>query len=377
MLSDRCEAPDARPYRRSQSSPSARQMRALRDMLVRAERPLVIVGGGDWSQPAAQDITAFVQINGLPTAASFRMQDVVNNHLDVYVGALGVGGNSQLIQRIKDADVLLVVGDRLSEMSTDDYRVLDVPRPKQTLIHVYPDPGELGRVYQPALAIVSGMSEFSSAARHLPPVGSSTRQAWLRDARADYERYIEPQPARVPLDLAAVMTHVSERLPNDAIVTNGAGQYATWCHRYLQFTTFRTQVAPTNGTMGYGTPAAIAAKLVFPTRTVACFAGDGCFLMNGQELATAVQYRLPIVFVVINNHSLGSIRMHQERLFPGRRIATDLINPDFPDLARAFGAYGEAVSRTADFPAALERALSADRPALLELRTNDGATPRS
>jgi acetolactate synthase I/II/III large subunit len=274
--------------------------------------------------------------------------------------------------------VLLVVGDRLSEMVTDDYRLLTVPTPHQTLIHVFPEPSELGRVYQLHLAILSGMNEFAAAARDLPPLEATRWTTWASEARADYLTYLQHGPMPGPLDLGAVFAHLRERLPRDTIITNGAGNYTAWCHRFLQFSTYRSQVAPVNGTMGYGVPAAVAAKAQHPTRTVVAFAGDGCFLMNGQELATAMQYGLNIIVIVINNSMYGTIRMHQEQRYPNRVIGTGLGNPDFAQYARAFGAHGEVVTQTEEFAPALERALNAQVPALLELRIDpDAITPRT
>jgi acetolactate synthase-1/2/3 large subunit len=369
---------DAVLSQRVQAHPGAAQLATMQRLLAGAERPLLLVGGGDWSAGASEDIRAFAHANGLPAVASFRAQDILDNYASVYVGALGVGANPALQQRIADTDLLLVVGDRLSEMVTDDYQLLSVPRPRQTLIHVYPEPGELGRVYQPELPILAGMAEFAAAARALSPVDGSRWAEWAAAARSDYERFLRHDPMAGLLDLGDVFAYLRKQLPVDAIITNGAGNYTAWCHRFLQFSTYRTQVAPVNGTMGYGVPAAIAAKIVHPERMVIAFAGDGCFLMNGQELATAVHYDAKIVIIVINNGMYGTIRMHQEQRYPGRAIGTGLSNPDFAQYARAFGAYGEVVTTTEGFAPAFERALEAGRPALLELRIDpDAISPRT
>ncbi len=367
MLAEAVSAADALPFRRAQGSPSSEQIEDLRALLAAAERPLLIVGGGDWSAQAAADMRVAVRANGLPVLASFRAQDIIDNRMPEYIGALGVGGNPALRERVRQADVIVCVGDRLSELPMDDYQLLRVPTPAQTLVHVFPGPDELGRVYQARLPIVSGMPEFAAAMRAMPAVAGARWHAWLADGRAAYERYTQPAPAVDAMDVGAIITHLRERLPADTMITNGAGNYTGLVHRYSQFTAYRTQVAPVNGTMGYGVPAAVACKLLHPERVVVAFAGDGCFLMNGQELATAMQYQLPILIVVINNGKLGTIRMHQERRFPGRVMGSDLVNPDFAALARAFGAHGECVTRTADFPAALERALGAGRAALIEI----------
>jgi acetolactate synthase-1/2/3 large subunit len=369
MQDEQVAVADAAPYQRVQAHPGAAQIAAMRGLLAAAERPLLIVGGGDWSAGAAEDIRAFAQRSRLPAVASFRAQDIVDNRADEYVGALGVGGSPALKERIAQADLLLVAGDRLSEMITDDYQLLSVPRPRQKLIHIFPEPSELGRVYQADLPILAGMAEFAAAARAMPPVDGARWAEWAAAARVDYERYLQHQPAGAALDLGAVFAYLRKRLPRDTIITNGAGNYTAWCHRFLQFSVYRSQVAPINGTMGYGVPAAVAAKLAQPERMVVAFAGDGCFLMNGQELATAMRYELNIIFIVINNAMYGTIRMHQERRFPSREIGTGLVNPDFARYAEAFGAYGEVVTRTSEFAPAFERAAAAGRPALLELRT--------
>lgn len=378
MQDEMVTVPDALPARRVEGSPGADQMNAMRDLLARAERPLLVVGGGDWSIDASDDIRAFARANRLPAVASFRAQDIVDNRAPEYVGALGVGSSPALQRRVTDADLLLVAGDRLSEMVTSDYTLLAVPAPAQTLVHVYPEPAELGRVYQPELPILAGMREFAAAARALPPVDGSRWATWAEDARTDYERSLQHDPMPGPLDLGKVFDYLRRQLPEDAIVTNGAGNYTAWVHRFLQFSVYGTQVAPVVGTMGYGIPAAVACKAVHRERMVIAFAGDGDFLMNGQELATAMLYGLNILIIVINNGMYGTIRMHQEERYPGRVIATGLANPDFAAYAHAFGAYGEVVERTADFAPAFERAVSAGRPGLLDLRIDpDAISPRT
>ena len=378
MLAEPAAVADAARYQRSQAHPGAADLAAMRAILAQAERPLMIVGGGDWSAGAAEDIRAFAAASGLPTVAAFRAQDIVDNQAGCYLGALGVGSSPALAERVKRCDVLLTVGDRMSELDTLDYTLLDVPRPRQRLIHVHPDPAELGRVYQPELAIVAGMREFAAAARAMPALDGAGWAGWLSEARAEYAATLTAAPMPGALDLGAVFAHLRERLPADTIITNGAGNYTGWVHRFWQFAAYRSQLAPVNGTMGYGVPAAVAAKVAQPERTVVAFAGDGCFLMNGQELATAVQHRANIVVLVINNGMYGTIRMHQEQHFPGRTIGTALANPSFVAYAEAFGAYAELVEHTADFAPALERALAAGRPALLELRIDpDAISPRT
>jgi acetolactate synthase I/II/III large subunit len=271
--------------------------------------------------------------------------------------------------------VLLVVGPRLGEMTTSGYTLLEVPRPQQTLVHVHPGAEELGRVYQAELPILAGMEHFAAAVRDLrvdPRWSEATRQA-----RVDYEAWQRHAPMPGPVDLGDCVAQLRERLP-DAIVCNGAGNHTVWVHRFWRFHSYPSQLAPTSGAMGYGIPAAIAAKALHPERDVICFSGDGDFLMSGQELATAVQYDLPVVIIVVDNGMFGTIRMHQERHFPGRVVGTDLVNPDFAAYARAFGAHGETVERTDEFAAALERALESDRPAVLALRIDPEAiTPQT
>ena len=338
----------------------------------------MLLGGGDWSYDACRDIMVFSEANHLPVACSFRCQDLFDNRHPNYIGDLGFGINPALAERITQADLLLAVGPRLGEVSTGGYTLVEVPVPKQRLIHIHPGSEELGRVYNADVMINSGIAEFAAMVRELPPVAQPAWLEWQRAARNDYLLTLEPQPVAGRLDLARIMVFLRERLPQNAIVTNGAGNYSSWLHRFYQYSTFRTQLGPTNGSMGYGLPAAVAAKLVHPERMVVCCAGDGCFMMNGQELVTAVHYNAAIVVIVINNGMYGTIRMHQERRYPGRVIGSDLVNPDFAALARACGAYGEVVITTADFAAAFERAVAINGPALLELRMDpEEITPRT
>jgi acetolactate synthase I/II/III large subunit len=378
LLSEPCDAPDAGPYKVVQAHPGADDLDAVRELLAGAERPLMLVGGGTWSAAASRDVLAFAEANGLPTAAAFRWQDCFDNRHRLYVGEVGIAVNPALARRIQEADVLLVVGPRLGEATTSGYTLVDVPRPHQKLVHVHPGVEELGRVYQADVLVNSGLPQFCAAAAALEPVDGSRWAAWAEAARADYLANIEPLPAPGDVNVSEIVAWLRERLPQDAIVTNGAGNYTVWAHRFYQFSRFRTQLAPTSGAMGYGVPAAVAAKLVHPDRIVVCFSGDGDFLMSGQELATAVQYELPVVILVVNNGMYGTIRMHQERQFPGEVYGTDLVNPDFVAYARAFGAHGALVERTESFEPAFERALESGRPAVLELRVDPEAiTPRA
>jgi acetolactate synthase I/II/III large subunit len=378
MLTDEVDVPDARSHRRVAAAPGAQEMARLRDLLAAATSPMAIVGEGGWTAQAGADVAAFAEAHAVPVAASFRCQDYVDNASPAYAGHAGLGMDPALARRIGEADVLLAIGGRLGEIPSDGYTLVRPPVPTQRLVHVHPDPAELGAVYQPELGIVSGLEAFAAAARALEPAGAEGRADLLQAARGEYERNLrEARDLPGPLQLSAVMTALRERLPPEAIVTNGAGNFSVWAHRYYEFHNYPTQLAPRSGSMGYGVPAAVAAKAVHPDRPVVCLAGDGDFMMTGQELATAVQEELDIVVLVVNNGMYGTIRMHQERRYPGRVVGTDLRNPDFAAYARAFGAHGALVERSEDVAGALDEALSCGRPAVVELRVDPQAiTPR-
>jgi acetolactate synthase-1/2/3 large subunit len=371
MLASETDAADAEAFHVVQPHPSPAQIDVIRRALGRAERPFVLAGGAGWTPRASAGIREFAEANALPVGAAFRRQDAIDNDSPSYVGDVGIGINPKLAARVRETDLLLVVGPRLGEMTTSGYTLVG----EQPLIHVHPGAEELGRVYRPALPILSGMEHFADAVRDLR-VEPGWRE-WTEAARAEYEAWQQSEPMPGTLDLGECIAHLREQAP-DAIVTNGAGNFSAWVHRFWRWHDYPTQLAPTSGALGYGVPAAVAAKAVYPDRTVICFAGDGDFLMNGQELATAMQYDLPIVILVVNNGMYGTIRMHQERHFPGRVVGTDLANPDFAAYARAFGAHGETVTETSGFPAALERALAAGTSALLELQIDPEAiNPRT
>jgi acetolactate synthase-1/2/3 large subunit len=377
VLSEAVDVGDAARFSPARAAPSVEELARVRELLVGAERPLIVVGGGGWSAEAAADLQAFAEASALPVAASFRRQDYIDNTSPSYAGVLTIGHDVSLARRLSEADLLLVIGSRLGDIATRGYTTLQPPRTPQTLVHVHADPDELGRVFQPDLPIVAGSAEFLAGARALEPFDASHRADWTESAHSDFLASLHHKRGPGQLDIGDVMQYLRERLPNDAILTNGAGNYTVWCHRFYSFSRYRTQLAPCSGAMGYGIPAAIAAKVVNPERTVVCVSGDGDFLMSGHELAAAVQEKLPIVVLVVNNGMYGTIRMHQERLFPGRVVGTDLVNPDFAALALAFGAYGEVVVRSEDFPDAFERALAQPRPSLLELRVDrEAITPR-
>ncbi len=373
MLTDEVEVADAGPYRISRGAPSVADMTSFRALLEAAEKPMVILGGGGWSADACADIRAFIEVNDLPVCASFRNQDLLDNRHPNYVGDLGVGVGPALGKRIKECDLVVAIGPRLGEATTGGYTLFDLPVPKQKLIHVHAGAEELGRVYQATLPINSGMANFAAAARAMKPVDGKRWKAGVAAGHAEYLDNIKPGPLPGTVNLGEVIAWLNKRLPDDAIVTNGAGNYAAFLHRFFQYRGFKTQLAPTSGAMGYGVPAAVAAKIAQPNRMVVSLAGDGCFLMNGQEFGTAVQHGANIVVVVVDNGMFGTIRMHQEREYPTRVYGTELKNPDFAAYARAFGGHGETVEATAQFEAAFERALAAAKPAIIHVKTDPEA----
>ncbi len=377
MLVETATVADAAPYRPVETWPGTEAMAALAALLADAERPFLLLGGSGWDGEAVVRIEEFAAANRLPVGCAFRRQDRFDNAHPCYAGDVGIGISPALQRRISEADLLIVLGARLGEMTTGGYTLIDIPMPRQKLVHIHPDPEELGRVYQPTLAINATPRHFARALAGLAPVAAP---AWAADTLAAHESYLawqRPVPSPGAIQMSEVMRWLGGRLPPDAIITNGAGNFATWVHRFHQYRGFATQLAPTSGSMGYGFPAAVAAKLIRPERVVVCVAGDGDFLMTGQELATAVQHRLAVIVLLLNNGMYGTIRMHQERHYPDRVIGTALHNPDFVALARAYGAYGERVERTADFAAAFERAAASAGPAILELMIDPEAiTPR-
>jgi acetolactate synthase-1/2/3 large subunit len=345
---------------------------ALLERLAQAERPVLIVGGPGWSQSVGDAVTAFAERNQIPLAAAFRWQDAVDNASPAYAGYLGLGGSKDLRESVTDeADLIVALGPRLDDPTTNGYQ-LDAAAGRTVLVSQ--SPGDLGAppAPAPALAIHASLASVAAALgdADLPP--SADRETWRAQLREGQHRFHDPAGHDLALDTAAVVAHLRAELPLDAIVTNGAGNYAIWLQRFFEFRRFGTQLAPRNGAMGYGVPAGLAAAALHPDRTVVTMAGDGCFLMSGNELATAVQFGLNVIVIVVNNGMLGTIRMHQERAFPGHVIATELRNPDFAAYAASFGALGLLVQRTEEFPAALARARAHQGPALIELRTDPG-----
>jgi acetolactate synthase-1/2/3 large subunit len=351
--------------------PAPGALRDLRAMLMQAEQPVMIVGGSGWSDESVQALQRFAENWSLPVGCGFRFQDTFDNRHPLYAGDVGIGINPRLAQRIAEADLVLAVGVRLGEMTTGGYTLLQAPRPRQRLVHVHAGAEELGRVYAADLMLQAGMAGAGKALESLAAPPSVPWQDWAQAAHADYLANLEAAPVE-PMDLAVVMKTIQRLAPADTVYTNGAGNYSGWLHRYVQYPgrqhAGRTQLACTSGAMGYGLPAAVAAALLQPGRTVVNIAGDGDFLMNGQELSTAVaQGARRLVSVVVDNGSYGTIRMHQEREYPGRLSGSGLLNPDFVTLAQAYGWKGERVDHTAAFEPAFARALSSGEPTLIHL----------
>jgi acetolactate synthase I/II/III large subunit len=370
MLDDVVSVTDAPHVVPAAPAPSADDAERLRAMLAEARRPVALLGGSRWTPGAVAALAAWAELHDVPVAVTFRRAQLFPADHPNFAGELGIGPNPALLARIREADLLLLVGGRLSEMPAQSYGLLGIPNPGLPLVHVHPDAAELGRVYQPALAIEAAPETFCAA---LPDV-AATGRGRAAEAHAAYRAWSEtPEPKPGAFQYGAAITWLRERLPRDAVICNGAGNFATWIHRYYRFRAFGTQLAPTSGSMGYGLPAAVMAKRSHPERIVVALAGDGDVMMTVQEFATAVQYAVPIVVVVLDNGMYGTIRMHQEREYPGRVSATALRNPDFAALARACGGHGERVARTEDFAPAFERSLASGLPAMIHCQVDPEA----
>jgi acetolactate synthase-1/2/3 large subunit len=359
------------------AAPSAADVAHVATLLSQAKRPFMIVGGGGWTGEAAIALGEFAEQAQVPVGTSFRCQDYLDNRHSNYAGDVGIAPNPELAKTIDEADVILALGPRLGEMTTSGYTLLTPPKTSQKLIHVHADTNELGRVFHPDLAIACRPAQMAIALAetHLPPIRD--RSAYVRDCRIAYEAWQVPQATIGDLRMENVISHLNSALPDDAIVTNGAGNYAAWLHRYYRYRSWRTQLAPTSGSMGYGLPAAIAAKLEAPERDVICLAGDGCLQMVIQEFGTAMQYGANVVVLVANNGVYGTIRMHQHRIYPGRPSGTDLKNPDFAALAKAYGGYGATITRDEDFADAFASARAAGAPAIIDMNIDPRAvSPR-
>jgi acetolactate synthase I/II/III large subunit len=366
VLVEQAEVADAARVEAVEIWPGPAQITELAALLAAAERPFVLLGGSRWTDEARQNMIAWSERFGLPVATSFRRAALFPADHANYAGDLGIGPNPKLADRFRNADLLIMAGARFSEMPSSSYSLMEIPTPRQKLVHVFPAAEELGRVYQPTLAIQATPGPFAASVAGMsgPPSGAVAAEASA--AHAEYLAWSET-PRQLPgaFQYGEAIVWLRERLPADAIICNGAGNFTTWIHRYYRFRNPRTQLAPTSGSMGYGPPASVLAKRQFPDRIVVALAGDGDFLMNGQEFATAVQYDIPVIMVVLDNGMYGTIRMHQERHYPGRISATRLRNPDFAALGRDFGGFGEHVERTEEFAPAFERALASGKPAIL------------
>nr|CAD6617186.1 thiamine pyrophosphate-binding protein [Rhizobium sp. TCK] len=377
MLVDEVEAPAAQPYMPVEAHPGPNQMKQFEALLKEAQRPMFILGGTRWNEEAVAGFQEFASRFKVPVGCSFRRQMLFDHLHPSYAGDVGIGINPALAKEIKDSDLLVLVGARMSEMPSSSYTLIDIPYPAQKLVHVYPDPQELGRVYRPDLAICAAPAEFTTALSGLEPPAAPL---WAERKSAMHDAYLKwstpPKTGPGSVQMGPIMEWLDANTAEDTIFANGAGNYATWVHRFHRFRKFNTQAAPTSGSMGYGLPAAVAAKQLFPEREVICFAGDGCFMMHGQEFITAVRYNLPIITVLVNNGTYGTIRMHQEREYPGRVSATDLVNPDFVAFAMAYGGHGELVEKTEDFAAAFERARASGKPSIIEIKLDaEAITP--
>jgi acetolactate synthase-1/2/3 large subunit len=374
MLVELVDAPEAKPYTPVEAHPGTKQIKEFAKLLGEAKRPMFIIGGTRWDEQAVANFQTFAEKFALPVGCSFRRQMLFNHLHSSYAGDVGIGINPALAKEIKEADLVVLLGARMSEMPSSSYTLLNIPYPSQKLIHIYPEAEELGRIYRPDLAIVASSKDFVDA---LSDLEAPDAPVWTERTKAMHESYLKwstpPKAGPGNVQMGPIMDWIEENVGKDAIFTNGAGNYATWVHRFHRFQGYNTQSAPTSGSMGYGLPAAVAAKQIFPEREVICFAGDGCFMMHGQEFITAVRYNLPIITVLVNNGIYGTIRMHQERDYPGRVSGTDLVNPDFKAFAEAYGGHGELVTKTEDFAAAFERARASGKASIIEVQLDPEA----
>ena len=366
MQTERAVADAGRSCRATQAYPGNSDMEVFRKMLADARNPLVLAGGGGWTQKACNDLATFAEANTLPVATAFRRQDLMDNRHPCFAGVVGLGINPKLKNRLDETDLLIVLGTQLGEIVSGGYTYFTFPKPKQTIVHIAAGVDEIDKVYQADLGINAGMAEFCAAATDLPPVDTP----WSGETKAAHDDYVAfSTPAEMPgnVNYSEIIGWLSDNLPEDAIITNGAGNYTVWVHRFFRYKKYGTQLAPQSGAMGYGVPSGVAAGIRHPNRVVVSFNGDGCFQMNGLEIGTAVQYSTKTIFIVVNNGMYGTIRMHQETHYPKRKSGTDLYNPDFAALARSYGAIGETVTNTSDFADVFERCCAANGPSLIEL----------
>jgi len=374
MQRERVAVADAPPFEPVETWPGATDMVKLQKLLWSAQRPAVIAGGSRWSEPACASLARFAERFALPVATTFRRAHLFDALHPCYAGDLGLGVNPKLLARIKSADLVVAIGSRLGEVPSQGYTLFEIPGPRQTLVHVHPGAEELGRVFHPHLAINAAPTAFAAALEGLQPPTAIPWSAETKTAHAEYLAWTE-EPTTVPgaVNPGAVMVWLRENLPVDAVVCNGAGNFNTWLHRFYRVRRFAGQLGPASGSMGYGVPAAVGMKRLYPERTVVAISGDGDFLMNGQEFATAVQFEAPIIVLIFDNSLYGTIRMHQEREYPGRVSATVLKNPDFAAYARAFGGFGVTVEKTADFAQAFKAAQASGKPAIVHLKVDPEA----
>jgi len=374
MLSRNSAAPDGACVDETEISPAPEQLAELQTLLAQSQRPMLLLGGSRWDQPSCDAMMAFAKNFGIPAATGFRRAHLFDATHPNYAGDLGLGANPRLVARFKNSDLVIVAGGRPNELTQQGYTLFDLPEPRMKTVHLYPGAEEIGRVWRPTLGIHASPRAFAPA---LAALSASVPARDVSQARQEYLDWSEkPLSQTGPVNLSEIMIWLRGHLPADAMLTNGAGNYAAWIHRFYRFRRFGTQVAPISGFMGYGLPAALAMKSLYPERPVIVLAGDGDFLMTGQEFATAVQYRLPVIVIVYDNGCYGTIRMHQEREYPGRVSGTDLINPDFAAMARSFGGFGAAVEKTQDFAPAFLAAQASGQPAIIHVKYDaEGITP--
>jgi acetolactate synthase-1/2/3 large subunit len=371
ILSGVCEVPDRPRVVLGQQFTSDSEVKKIEEAIIKAERPLVIAGGTGWSKEAVKNLGVFVKNFNLPVATTFRRQHLMDNRHDCYIGDLGTGMNPALAKTVKESDLIIAIGTRLGEIATGGYELIDPKKPEQKIIHIHKDPNELGHVYQPTLSVLSSTENILNQFIDLPKLVNPEWSARTNEVRNNYLNWITPKETPGPVKLEKIIEWLSNNLPEDSIVTNGAGNYAAFLHRYFVFKEYPTAIGPTSGSMGYGFPASIAAKLRFPDKTVICMAGDGCFQMTLNEMSTAAHNKLAIIVIVVNNGKYATIRMHQEKHYPGRVSGTEIHNPDFAALAKAYGGFGVKVQKTEDFVAAYDQAVASGLLSVIELKIDD------
>ncbi|MBT4777719.1 MAG: thiamine pyrophosphate-binding protein [Rhodobacteraceae bacterium] len=371
ILSGICEVPDRPRVVLGQQFTSDSEIKKIENAIIKAKRPLVIVGGTGWGKGVVKNLGVFVKNFNLPVATTFRRQHLIDNRHDCYIGDLGTGMNPALAETVKGSDLIIAIGTRLGEIATGAYELIDPKKTEQEIIHIHTDPNEFCHVYQPRLAVLSSTENILEQLVGLSKLVNPEWSSQTSEGRQNYLNWITPKETPGPVKLEKIINWLSNNLPEDSIVTNGAGNYAAFLHRYFAFKEYPTAIGPTSGSMGYGFPASIAAKLRFPDKTVICLAGDGCFQMTLNEMSTAAQNKLAIIVIVVNNGKYATIRMHQEKNYPGRVSGTELHNPDFAALAKAYGGFGIKVQKTEDFVAAYNEAVASGLLSVIELQIDD------